>query len=123
MSLTLSQFLHLILTLSAVVAVTFLVMFLIQLRKTAREGEKALVDFRELAANLNTTNQKVNQKIDELGSVVDATRKAATGLSRASMFFSSGFMRPTSRYWPFLIPLLRLVMRQWKKKKKEIKNG
>jgi hypothetical protein len=122
MSLTLSQFLHLILTFAAVVGVTFLVLYLIQLRKTAREAEKALMEFRELVVNLNSTNQKVNQKIDELGSVFEATRKAATGLSQASMFFSNKVMRPTFRYWPIIIPLLRLVMRQ-RKKKKEAKNG
>ena len=122
MSLTLSQFLHLILTFTAVVVGVFLAMFLIQLRKTARGAETALVEFRELAVNLNSTNQKVNQKIDELGSVFEATHKAATGLSQASMFFSSKVMKPTSRYWPILFPLVRLAMRQ-RKKKKEAKNG
>ena len=122
MSLTLSQFLYLILTFAAVVAVTFLVMFLIQLRKTTREAEKALIEFRELTVNLNSTNQKVNQRIDELGNVFEASRKAATSLSQASKFFNKKVMKPTSRYWPIVIPILRLVMRQ-RKKKKEERNG
>jgi hypothetical protein len=123
MSLTLSQFLLLVLTFAAVVAVTFLVMFLIQLRKTAREGEKTLIKVHDLVANLNVTSQKVNQRIEELGDVVDAARKAAVGLSDASVFLSTRVMKPATRYWPFVLPLIRLVWRQWRKKKKEEKNG
>ena len=123
MSLTLSQFLFLVLPFAAVVAVTFLVMFLNQLRKTAREGEKTLIEARELVSNLNATSLKVNQKVEELGEVVDAARKAAVGISAASMFLSSRIMRPASRYWPFIFPLVRLVMRQWREKKKEENNG
>ena len=124
MLLTLSQFLFLILTFAAVVAVTFLVIFLIQLRKTAREGEKTLIEVHALVANLNATSQKVNQKIEELGDVVDAARKAAVGISDVSMFLSTRVMKPATRYWPFILPLIRLVLRQRKnKKKKEEKNG
>ncbi len=122
MSITLSQFLQLILTFAAVVAATFLVLFLIQMRKTAREAEKTLIKIRELTENLNITNQKVYQKIDELGGVFEATRNAAAGLSQASMFFSRKVMRPKSLYWPIIIPLWRLVMHR-RKKKKEAKNG
>ena len=124
MSLTLSQFLFLVLTFAAVVAVTFLAVFLNQLRKTAREGEKTLIEARELMANLNATSQKVNQKIEELGDLVDAAHKAAVGISNASMFLATRVMKPVTRYWPFILPLIRLVLRQWKKKnKKEEKNG
>ncbi len=122
MTLTLYQFLYLILTFTAVVGVTFLVLYLIQLRKTAREAEKTLIEIRKLAVNLDSTNQKFSQRIDELGSVFEATRNAAAGLSQASMFFSRKVIRPTSRYWPIIIPLWRLVMHQ-RKKKKEVKNG
>jgi uncharacterized protein YoxC len=122
MSLTLSQFLFLVLTIAAVVAVTFLVLFLSQLRKTAKEGEKTLREMRTLAGNLNTISQNVNQKIDGLGDVVESTRKAAVGLSDATMYFSQRMMRPASRYWPFVIPMIRLVWRQFRKRK-EKKNG
>ena len=122
MSLTLSQFLFLVLTIAAVVAVTYLVLFLSQLRKTAQEGEKTLREMRTLAANLNIIGQNVNEKIDDLGDVVDATRKAAVGLSDATLFFSQRMMRPASRYWPLVIPLIRLVWRQMRKRKEE-KNG
>jgi methyl-accepting chemotaxis protein len=122
MSLTLSQFLFLVLTIAAVVAVTFLVLFLSQLKKTAQEGEKTLREMRTLAVNLNTISQSVNEKLDGLGDVVDATRKAAVNLSDASQFFSRRVMRPASRYWPLIVPALRLVWRQMRKKKEE-KNG
>lgn len=122
MSLTLSQFLFLVLTIAAVVAVTFLVLFLSQLRKTAKEGEKTLREMRTLADNLNTLSQNVNQKVDGLGDVVESTRKAAVGLSDATMYFSQRMMRPASRYWPFVIPAIRLVWRQLRKRK-EKKNG
>jgi hypothetical protein len=123
MSLTLSQFLFLILTFAAVVAVTYLVLFLNQLRKTAREAEKTLAAAHELVVNLNSTSQKFNQRIEEVGEVVEAARKAAVGISDASLFFSNRIMRPASRYWPFMVPLIRLFWRQWRKKKKEEKNG
>jgi hypothetical protein len=123
MSLTLSQFLLLVLTFAAVVAVTFLAMFLNQLRKTAREGEKTLTEARELVINLNAMSQRVNQKVEELGDVVDAARKAAVGISDASLFLSNRVMKPATRYGPFVLPLVRLILRQWRKKKKEDKNG
>lgn len=123
MSLSLSQFLFLVLTFAAVVAVTFLVMFLNQLRKTAREGEKTLAEAHELMVKLNATSQKVNQRIEEVGEMVEAARKAAVGISDASRFLSPRFMRPASRYWPFVVPLIRLIWRQLRKKKKEEKNG
>ena len=116
MSLTLNQLLLLILTFAAVVAVTYLVMFLSQLRKTAQEAEKTLIEVRSLVNNLNTTSQQVNEKIENLGEVVEAGKKAAVTISEASMLLSTRFMRPASRYWPILFPLIRLGVRQLKKK-------
>jgi hypothetical protein len=123
MSLTLNQFLLLILTFAAVVAVTYLVMFLSQLRKTAQEAEKTLIEVRSLVNNLNTTSQQVNEKIENLGEVVEAGKKAAVTISEASMLLSTRFLRPASRYWPILFPLIRLGVRQLKKKKEVKKNG
>jgi len=122
MSLTLNQFLLLILTFAAVVAVTFLSMFLAQLRKTAKEGEKTLVEVRSLVNNLNTTSRQINDKIENLGEVLETSKKVAGNLSEASMLFSSRFVRPAARYWPILFPLIRVGMRLLKNKK-EVKNG
>ncbi len=122
MSLTLNQFLFLILTFAAVVAGAFLTMFLAQLRKTAKEGEKTLIEVRSLVSNLNATNRQINEKIENLGEVVEASKKAAVTLSEASMLLSTRFIRPASKYWPILFPLFRLGLRLLKKKK-EVKNG
>jgi len=122
MSLTLNQFLFLILTFAAVMAVSFLVMFLSQLRKTTKEAERTLVDVRALVNNLNATSQQINDKIENLGEVVEASKKAAVTLSEASMLLSTRIFRPASKYWPILFPLIRTGLRLLKKKK-EVKNG
>ena len=87
-----------------------------------KEGEKTLVEVRSLVNNLNTTSRQINDKIENLGEVVEASKKVAGNLSEASMLFSSRFVRPAARYWPILFPLIRLGMRLLKKKK-EVKNG
>ncbi|NOR15980.1 MAG: hypothetical protein GQ544_09760 [Candidatus Aminicenantes bacterium] len=122
MSLTLNQFLFLVLTFAAVVTGAFLTMFLAQLRKTAKEGEKTLIEVRSLVSNLNATNRQINEKIENLGEVLEASKKAAVTLSEASMLLSTRFIRPASKYWPILFPLFRLGLRLFKKKK-EVKNG
>jgi len=122
MPLTLNQFLFLILTIAAVVAVTAFISFLLQLKKTAKEGEKALIDVQTLSKNLNEVSQKVNEKIDGLGDVVDATKKMTAGLSEATWFLVTKIIRPGSKLLPFLFPIIRMGWRQLKKNK-EVKNG
>lgn len=122
MSLTLNHFLLLVLTLAAVVLVTVLVLFLLQLKKTIREGEKALEDIRTLTNNLNETSKKVNTKIDDMGEVLEAAKKTAVNLSESAWFVTSKVIRPNSKLWPLLFPLVRLGWRQLKKKKED-KNG
>jgi len=123
MPLTLNQFLFLILTIAAVVAVTAFISFLLQLKKTAKEGEKALIEVQTLSKNLNEISQKVNEKIDGLGDVIDATKKMTAGLSEATWFLVTKVMRPGSKLLPFLFPIIRLGWRQLKKNKKEDKHG
>ena len=124
MSLTLNQFLLLILTFAAVIAVTFLVILFVQLRRTAKEGEKTLRELRDLALHLRETNRKINAKIDDVADIVDASRKTALSLSEIALFLSSKVIKPSSKYWPVLFPLIRLGWRQFRKKKhKEDKNG
>ncbi len=119
MPLSLNQFLLLILTIAAVVAVTAFISFLIQLKKTAREGEKTLIEVQTLSKNLHEVSQKVNEKIDDLGDVVDATKKITAGLSEASWFFVTKVIRPGSKFLPFLYPIIRLGWRQFKKNKED----
>lgn len=123
MPLTLNQFLLLVITIAVVIAITFLVSLMVQLRKTARQGEETLIELRELTKNLKLTDQKVNSKIDEFGELISASKKTAVNLSEATWLVTSKIFRPTSKYWPILFPLLRFGWRRLKKKRKEAKNA
>ncbi len=124
MPLTLNQFLLLVITIAAVVAVTFLVTLFVQLRKTAKQGEETLRELRALVQNLKETNIKVNNKIDDLGEIVEASKNTVVSLSEIAFFLSTKIIKPSSKYWPFLFPFIRLGWRHLRKKKqKEDKNG
>jgi len=122
MPLTLTQFLLLVITLAIVVGVTFLITLLIQLRRTLREGEKTLAEITELAKHLQDTNQKVQAKIDDFGEMITASKKTVIGLSEITWFLTTKILRPSSKYWPLLFPLLRFGWRRLKKRKED-KNG
>lgn len=122
MSLTLNQFLFLVITVAVVVAVTYLVMLLIQLKKTAKEGERTLFELNALVKRLQDTSEKINVKMDDVDEIVTATKKTAIGFAEVSAFMVTRIIRPSSRYWLFLFPLMRLGLRVLKKKK-EAKNG
>jgi uncharacterized protein YoxC len=122
MTLTLNQVLGIILTMAAVVAVTFLALFLNQLRRTAREGEKTLAKAQEMMDGLKEIEAKINASLDNVGEVLATSKKAVTGLSEIMFFLTSKVIRPSARYWPFLFPLLRLGLQQMKKRK-EKKDG
>lgn len=122
MPLTLSQFLLLVLTIAAVVAVTFFINLLIQLKKTAREGQETLAEIRSLTQNLNELTRKIDDKIDDVSEVVEAAKKTALSLSEIAVFTAAKVIRPASKFWPFLLPFIRMGWRQWKKKKED-KNG
>lgn len=117
MPLTLNQFLFLVLTMAAVVAVTFLALFLNQLRKTARQGEKTLAEVRELAQELRVLEQKVNARVDDVGEIMESSKKVVAGVSEVLLFATTRIIRPASRYWPVLYPLLQLGWRHYKKRK------
>ncbi len=124
MSLTLNQFLFLVITIAVVVAVSFLVTFIAQLRKTAKEGEKTLKEIRELVKNFKETDKKIREKIDDVSETLEAAKKSAIGMSEIIGYMTAKVIRPSSKYWPLLLPLLRFGWRQIKKKKKkEEKNG
>jgi uncharacterized protein YoxC len=119
MLLTLNQVLGIILTVAAVVAVTFLALFLNQLRRTAREGEKTLAKAQEMMDGLKEIEAKVNASLDNVGEVLATSKKAVTGLSEITFFLTSKIIRPSARYWPFLFPLIRLGLQQMKKRKEK----
>ena len=122
MILTLNQVLGIILTMAAVVAVTFLSLFLNQFRRTAREGQKTLAKAQEMMDGLKEIEAKVNASLDIVGEVLVTSKKAVTRLSEISFFLTSKVIRPSAKYWPFLFPLLRLGLQQMKKRK-EKKDG
>jgi hypothetical protein len=122
MMLTLNQVLGIILTMAAVVAVTFLALFLDQLRRTAREGQKTLAKAQEMMDGLKEIEAKVNASLDIVGEVLVTSKKAVTRLSEITFFLTSKVIRPSAKYWPFLFPLLRLGLQQMKKRK-EKKDG
>jgi len=119
MPLTLNQFLLLVITIAVVVAVTFLINLLRQLRKTAREAEKTLIEVKMLAGETRETNRIIQSKIEDVGEVVLATKKTAVSVSEIAWFVAAKILRPSSKYWPFLFPLMRLGWRQAKKFKEE----
>ena len=124
MSLTLNQFLFLVITIIIVVAGTFLVTLIAQLRKTAKEAEKTLKELRGLAENLKETDKKVKEKMDDLSVTLAAAKKSAIGISEIVGFITAKIIRPSSKDWPMLFPILRFGWRPIKKKKrKEEKNG
>ena len=122
MTLTLNQVLGIILTVAAVVAVTFLALFLNQLRRTARQGEKTLVKAQEAMDGLQVIEAKINSSLDNVGEVLAVSKKAVSGLSEVTFFLTSKIIRPSAKYWPFLFPLVRLGLQQLKKRK-EKKDG
>jgi hypothetical protein len=122
MTLTLNQVLGIILTVAAVVTVTFLALFLNQLRRTAREGEKTLAKAQEMMDGLKEIEAKINASLDNVGEVLATSKKAVTGLSEIMFFFTSKVIRPSAKFWPFLFPLVRLGLQRMKKRK-EKKDG
>lgn len=122
MVLTLNQFIWLVLTLAAVVAVTFLVRLMIQLRQTAREAEQTLIEIRVLAEELKKTSLNVQSKMDDVNELVQASKKIAVNVSEIAWYLTVRILKPGSRYWALLFPLIRFGWRQAKKHKEE-KNG
>jgi hypothetical protein len=122
MTLTLNQVLGIILTVAAVVTVVYLVFFLSQLRRTAREGEKTLIKAQEAMDELKVIEAKINASLDNVGEVLAVSKRAAAGLSEISLFLTSKVIRPSAKFWPFLFPLVSFGLRQLKKRK-EKKDG
>ena len=119
MVLTLNQVLFIVLSFAAVMAAVFLILFLIQLRRTAREGERTLLELRELAKGLKTIQRKIDTRIDDVGEILESSKKTVAGLSAATAFLTTKLIRPASQYWPILYPVLRLGWRLLKKRKEK----
>jgi len=123
MVLTLNQALSIILTVAAVVAVVFLVRFLAQLRRTAQEGEKALAKAQELMDGMKEIEAKINASLNDVGQVLQTSKKAAAGLTQIAGFLSTQIARPGARYLPLLLPLVTFGLRQLKRRKEKKDGG
>jgi hypothetical protein len=117
MPLNLTQILSIILTIAAVVAVVFLVQLFIQLRKTAAEAEKTMVEVRALAKNLGDLEITVRHRVDEMGDTLKIARKAAMGLSEASLRLTSKWLPFPGKYLPMILPVASFLMKSIKKNK------
>jgi biopolymer transport protein ExbB/TolQ len=122
MVLTLNQLLFIILTFAAVVAIVFLVMLLVQLRRAAGEAEKTLAEARKLVENLNELDKSVKERVDDLGQIMEASKKTILHVSEASFYLTRRFFGPAARYWPLIFPLARFVWKRFRKRRKERKN-
>lgn len=119
MTLTLNQALFLVLTIAFVAAVVYLVRLLVQLRKTAAEGAKALAEFAELARHLKELDLVVKDQVEELAKTIAASKRAAVNVAEASSLITSKFVRPSSKYLPLILPVAQFLWRQVGKRKKE----
>jgi hypothetical protein len=122
MSLTLNQFLLLVITIAVVVAVTVFIILALQIRRTAKEGEETLQEIRMLSDQLREIALKANEKIEDIDEIFQNARRTASSISEIALFLSTKFIKPSSKYWPFILPLIRMGLRQMKKRK-EKKNG
>ena len=119
MTLTLNQFLLLLITIAGVVAITVIVMFILQLRSAAKQGEETLIELKELIANLSEISKKVNARVDDLGQTLEATKKMVVNLGEIAGIFATKIFKPSSKYFVFLLPLLRFAWRHMKKTKED----
>ncbi len=115
----LNSILLIVLTAAAVIAVVFLLRLFIQLRRTAAEAEKALAEVRVLTQRLSELDLEIKARVEELGDTFRASKKAAVGLSEATMLFSSKLLPAQAKFLPFVLPVVRFVVRQIKKKKEK----
>jgi hypothetical protein len=116
--MSLIHILLIVLIVAAVVAVVFLVRLFIQLRTMASEAEKTLAEVRVLVQHLSELDLEVKARVEELGDTLRVSRKAAVGLSEATMQVT-GLLPAPAKFLPFVLPVALFVMRQIKKRKEK----
>jgi hypothetical protein len=119
MQITLSQALWLVLTVAGVVALAFLARLFSQLSRAAREAQQAIAEATVLLRNLQETERKASLAVEDLAGTVQAARKMTESASEIALFMTTKVIRPSSKWWPILFPLLRLGWRQFKKRKEK----
>jgi hypothetical protein len=106
-----------VLVLAAVVAVVFLIRLLIQLRATAQEAEKTLVEVRVLAQNLSALDLEIKDRVAEMGDSIGVFRKAAVDVSLAALRVGWKFLPAPAKFLALALPVARFVTRQIKQMK------
>jgi hypothetical protein len=98
---------------AAIVAVVFLIRLFVQLRTTAAEAEKTLVEVRVLAENLSELDLEIKDRVEELGAMLGTSRKAGVSLSEGG---SPKLLPASAKFLPLVLPVARFVLRKMKKK-------
>ncbi len=117
--MTLTQIFLLVLIVAAVVAIVFLVRLFIQLRTTAGEAEKTLAEVRVLVQRLSELDLEVKARVEELGDTLRVSRKAAVGVSAATMQIASKLLPGPAKFLPLALPVAGFVLRRMQKKKEK----
>jgi hypothetical protein len=117
--MSLSVFLLAVLVAAAVVAVVFLVRLLIQLRATAEEAGKTLVEVRALAQSLSELDLEIKARIEETGETIGAFREAAGDVSKAALLAAWRFLPTPAKYLMLLFPAAQYIARQIKQGRKD----
>lgn len=117
MPLTLNQYLLSALIIAAVIAIIFLVILLVHLRRTADEAQRAMTEVREAARGLQALEFTVKERLDDVGQVVDASKKTIRAVSQAAQFLTPPAAGPVTKFWPVLLPVVQFIWRRWKRRK------
>ena len=112
--MSLIHILLIVLIVAAVGAVIFLVRLLIQLRTTAEEAEKTLVEARVLVRHLSELDLEVKARVEELGGALGVSKTVAVEISKAAALVTSKFLPAPLRYLPFVLLAARYILRQIK---------
>jgi hypothetical protein len=114
---TLNQYLLSVLTIAAVIAIVYLVILLVQLRRTAAEAQRALAEFREAARGLQALELTVKDRLDDVGQIVDVSKKTIQAVSHAARFLTPPTAGSVTKFWPVLLPVAQFIWRRWKSRK------
>ncbi len=74
----------------------------------------------ELRRNLNEFHEiqaLAKERLESLGQTLASSKKVISSLGEIMAFLSLRIVKPASRYWPVIFPLLQFLWRQRKKKK------
>ena len=122
MTLTLNQFLFLVLTIAVVAFIAYLIPTIRQLKETAKRAEEVLNETKELISHFQETEKLINAQIEGLEDLIKTSKKTLTNISDIAWFISKKLLKPSTRYLGAILPLINFGWQLYKKKKKGGKN-